>query len=123
MPFHPTQIERAELHVAVWDGGAGTVKDYFTLNGRALSIAGSGKHEVIYSRLKLDTKILRKGTNQIELLSNTEHHGIEVLLPGPARIVRRKQQPAGSGREKADPNALRQAAMNCTLSRDAPPRF
>ena len=87
----PGAIERAELHVVVWDGGAGQVKDYFTLNGHPLPVAGEGKHDVIYSALKLDPSLLKKGTNKIVLLSDTEHHGIEVLLPGPALMIRSKR--------------------------------
>jgi len=87
----PGAIERAELHVVVWDGGAGQAKDYFTLNGHPLRVAGGGKHDVIYSTLKLDPSLLKKGTNQIVLLSDTEHHGIEVLLPGPALMIRSKR--------------------------------
>lgn len=87
----PARIKRAELHVVVWDGGAGTVKDYFTLNGQPLAVAGAGRHDVIYSRVPLDPKLLKKGTNRIELLSDTEHHGIEILLPGPALLVRYRE--------------------------------
>jgi hypothetical protein len=83
-------IDKAELHIVVWDGGAGMVEKYFTLNGHFLHVAGTGKHDVIYSRLTLDPTWLKRGANQIELLSDTEHHGIEVLLPGPALIVRTK---------------------------------
>jgi hypothetical protein len=84
----PARIEQAELHVAVWDGGAGTVQNYFTLNGRPLAVAGGGKHDTIYSRVTLEPSWLKRGENRIELLSDTEHHGIEVLLPGPAIVVR-----------------------------------
>jgi uncharacterized repeat protein (TIGR03806 family) len=93
LDVNPGQIEQAELHVVAWDGGAGTVKDYFTLNGRAFPVAGGGKHDVIYSRLTVDPGLLRKGTNHLELLSDTEHHGIEILLPGPALVVRSRQGP------------------------------
>ncbi len=112
LDIEPTQIERAELHVVTWDGGAGQVKNYFTLNGHALPVAGNGKHDVLYSRLKLDPKRLRKGDNTIELLSDTEHHGIEVLMPGPALTIRRKGPPAERPPAKADPDALRRAATN-----------
>lgn len=84
----PSSIERAELHVVVWDGGRGTVEDYFTLNGRALPVAGQGRHDVIYSQVPLEPALLRRGPNLVRLLSDTEHHGIEVLLPGPAIVVR-----------------------------------
>ncbi|MBI3281379.1 MAG: VCBS repeat-containing protein [Acidobacteria bacterium] len=90
----PASIERAELHVVVWDGGRGTVEAYFTLNGQGLPVAGEGKHDTIYSRLPLDPKLLKGGLNHIELRSDTEHHGIEVLRPGPALMVRYKTVPS-----------------------------
>ena len=86
----PARIERAELNVVLWDGGAGNVKDYFTLNGTPLAVAGSSKDDVLYRQLAIDPKILKRGTNRIEVLSDTEHHGIEVLLPGPALMIRSK---------------------------------
>lgn len=88
----PEQIERAELHVVTWTGGPGNVKNYFTLNGHPFPVAEGTRHEVIYSRLPVDPKVLKQGANQIELLSDTEHHGIEVFLPGPALMVRSKGQ-------------------------------
>lgn len=87
----PAGIEAAELHTVVWDGGAGTVKDCFKLNGAPFRVAGGGRHDTIYTRLPVDPKLLRRGANKIELLSDTEHHGIEVLKPGPALIVRSRR--------------------------------
>jgi hypothetical protein len=89
----PGRIEQAELHMVVWDGGAGTVNDYFTVNGRSIPVAGTGKHDVIYSRSRLDPRLLERRTNRLELRSDTEHHGIEVLMPGPALMVRRLVEP------------------------------
>ena len=86
----PARIERAELNVVIWDGGVGNVKNYFTLNGTSLSVAGSGKQDVLYRQIAIDPKLLKRGTNRIELLSDTEQHGIEVLLPGPALMIRSK---------------------------------
>jgi hypothetical protein len=86
----PASVERAELHVVIWDGGRGTVEDYFTLNGKGLPVARDGRHDTIYSRLPIDPKLLVRGTNRIELRSDTEHHGLEVLLPGPSLIIRSK---------------------------------
>ncbi len=84
----PGIIERAELHIVIWDGGSGTVKSPFTLNGVPLAVAGNGRHDVLYQVLPLNPSILRKGENRFEVFSDTEHHGIEVLLPGPALMVR-----------------------------------
>ncbi len=86
----PARIERAELHVVLWDGGAGTGTESFTLNGTPLAVAGHGKQDVLYRQLTIDPKILKRGTNRIELLSDTGEHGLEVLLPGPALMIRSK---------------------------------
>jgi len=86
----PSEIEAVELHVVSWTGGAGTVEDYFTLNGHPLPVAEGHDHELVYSRIELDPTILRKGRNEIELVSDTEHHGIEIMLPGPALVMRKR---------------------------------
>lgn len=90
MERDPASIERAELHVAVWDGGRGKTAEPFTLNGRALPVAGGGRHDLLYRVLPVDPAWLVRGPNEIRLLCDTEHHGIEVLRPGPALVVRAK---------------------------------
>ena len=87
----PARIEKAELHVVTWTGGAGTVKEYFKLNGVHYPVAEGARHELVYSRLPADPRNLRRGLNRIELLSDTQHHGIEVINPGPALMVRYRQ--------------------------------
>ena len=86
----PSDFGAVELHVVAWTGGAGSVAKYFTLNGRHFPIAEGSGHEVVYSRLPVDPAILVAGVNRIELLSDSEHHGIEILAPGPALVIRRK---------------------------------
>ena len=87
LDLDPARIERAELNVVTWAGGAGTVKEYFKLNGVHYPVAEGSRHELIYSRLPVDPKTLKRGLNRIELLSDTEHHGIEIIYPGPALMV------------------------------------
>ena len=87
----PARIEKAELHVNAWTGGAGNVKDYFKLNGHHFAVAEGVNHEFSYSRLDVPPPVLRHGINEIELLSDTEHHGIEILLPGPCLMVRSRK--------------------------------
>ncbi|HAK93508.1 MAG TPA: hypothetical protein DCM87_00470 [Planctomycetes bacterium] len=88
LDIDPARVTRAELHCVAWTGGAGAVEEYFTLNGMLFPIAEGSRHEVEYSRLAVDPRLLRRGRNPVDLLSDTEHHGIEILLPGPALIIR-----------------------------------
>ncbi|TFG72484.1 MAG: hypothetical protein E4H27_02535 [Anaerolineales bacterium] len=85
----PDDIEQAELHVLIWDGGAGTTKKPLTLNGHDLPVASSGAHDVLYRKITIQPRQLQGGMNTISLLSDTEHHGIEILLPGPCLVLRR----------------------------------
>jgi hypothetical protein len=87
----PASVERATLHVVIWDGGRGEVEAPFNLNGHSLPVAGDGNHDVLYRQIELDPNLLRRGENEIRLLSDTEHHGIEVLRPGPALMVRTRE--------------------------------
>ena len=90
LDIQPYQIERAELHVVLWDGGSGNVDSPFILNGHPLSVTGEGRHDVIYRKVAIDPEWLRV-RNEISLLSDTEHHGIEVLLPCPMLTIRSKE--------------------------------
>lgn len=82
------RIEAAELYVISWTGGAGEVKNYFTINGHPFPVAEGSGHTRQFNRLPVDPRILKMGANTIELLSDTEHHGIEILYPGPALMIR-----------------------------------
>ena len=90
LDVNPEDIEQVELHVVSWTGGAGKVEEYFKLNGHFIPIAEGSGHEVEYSVTPIDASWLVKGENRFELVSDTEHHGIEILLPGPALMVRSK---------------------------------
>lgn len=85
----PDKIEKAELHILIWDGGEGQIKDHFKFNGKPLPLAsGKHAHDVIYRIFEIDPSLIKAGENTIELRSDTEHHGIEVLLPGPELVIR-----------------------------------
>jgi hypothetical protein len=87
-----SEIESAELHIRIWDGGEGEVKEPFKLNGVPYKItSGKAVHDLVYTINKVDTKTLKQGLNELQLLSDTEHHGIEVCWPGPALIIRFKK--------------------------------
>lgn len=92
LPWEPGRIRRAELHVVTWTGGAGTVRDYFTLNGRPLPVAEGHAHAVQWNRIALEPGLLRAGVNEVVLRSDTVHHGIEVFLPSPALVIRTRDR-------------------------------
>lgn len=72
------------------DLGWDRVKEYFMLNGKHFPVADGSKHVPQFSRVPVDPSLLKPGENTIELLSATEHHGIEIIYPGPALMVRYK---------------------------------
>ena len=91
LDIDPSKIERVELCVVTWTGGPGQVKDYFTLNGKHFPIADGTQHLPQYNHLPVEPSLLKAGDNTLELLSDTEHHGIEITYPGPALMVRYRQ--------------------------------
>ncbi len=88
----PDRIERAELHIVLWDGGRGRAEHPVTLNGHPVPAAGDGRHDVLYRRMEIAPSLLKRGANHLEVFSDTEHHGLEVLLPGPALMVRSRSR-------------------------------
>lgn len=92
LPVAPEEIEQAELYLRIWDGGEGNIKEPFRLNGIPYKITqGDAPHDLVNTKRPVSAANLNQGKNYIELLSDTEHHGIEICLPGPALIVRYKK--------------------------------
>jgi len=91
LPADLSSLIRAQLMVKIWDGGEGGVREPFKLNGHPYSAtSGRAIHDVVLTIAEVNPEHLRPGKNEITLLSDTEHHGIEVLLPGPVLIARYK---------------------------------
>ena len=92
VPHDPADVERAELHVVLWDGEHGDNADLVTLNGEVLPGAiGPGDHETYYRVVPIPPGLLKRGPNEFAVRAETTHHGIEVLAPGPAIAVRAKR--------------------------------
>ncbi len=110
----PDSLLAAELHVVAWTGGAGTVANYFTLNGEHLPIAEGEGHETVYSRLPIEPSLLQRGPNKIVLRSDTTHHGIEIMLPGPTLVVRYRDTTESTSPEDpiGDTTTLNQSPPN-----------
>ena len=89
LPQGLSTLERARLYLKVWDGGQGTVEHAFTINGHPYDVvSGRAVHDVVFTATEVDLAHLKPGVNEIALLSDTQHHGIEVLLPGPCFVLR-----------------------------------
>ncbi len=89
LPSDLSGVVQARLIVKIWDGGEGTVQTPFKINGHPYSItSGRAIHDVVFTDVEVDPAHLKTGTNTLTVLSDTEHHGIEVLLPGPCLVVR-----------------------------------
>jgi hypothetical protein len=89
LPRNLANVESARLMIRVWDGGEGTVAEHFKINGNPYSItSGRANHDLVFTNVEVDINHLKAGENTLTLLSDTEHHGIEVLLPGPCIVLR-----------------------------------
>lgn len=89
LPKDISSIQCARLMIKIWDGGEGKVKEPFKINGHSYPITSRrAVHDVVFTIAEVNPEYLKPGKNQINLLSDTEHHGIEVLLPGPVLIAR-----------------------------------
>jgi hypothetical protein len=89
LPHNLADVESARLMIRIWDGGEGTVKGPFKLNGHPYSItSGKAIHDLVFTNVEVNIEHLKAGANTLTLLSDTEHHGIEVLLPGPFLVLR-----------------------------------
>jgi hypothetical protein len=92
LPENISLLQRAQLMIKIWDGGEGKVKEPFKINGYPYPITSRrAVHDVVFTVVEVKPEHLQPGKNQITLLSDTEHHGIEVLLPGPVLIARYKE--------------------------------
>jgi hypothetical protein len=82
-------VERAELWIKIWNGGAGQTAEPFKINGYAYDVAdGVRNRNITFTRLPVAREHLRPGDNEITLLCDTEHHGMEIVLPGPVLLLK-----------------------------------
>lgn len=96
-------IMEARLFHRTWNGGddeaaGGTIDRPLGVNG-SLYRCGGKNHFFALSNRPIAVSGLRQGRNDIRYTSTTVHHGIEVLWPGPALILRYVR----GGEQVADP--------------------
>lgn len=81
------QIQEATLHLRTWNGYNHGDSTIVRINGHRIQLPGVN-HNYAYVVHPVDGNILQPGKNVVEFESTTEHHGVEILWPGPALIVR-----------------------------------
>lgn len=79
-------VEEAYLALRTWHGWDGH-HNPMQFNGRALKIEGI-KHHYKFNLHPLAPDLLRTGANTLDFASDTKHHMLEVLWPGPALLIR-----------------------------------
>jgi hypothetical protein len=80
------------LYHRTWNAGddeaaGGNIDRPLNVNGKAFKCFGNN-HFFALSSVPVPVSVLIRGSNEISYTSDTEHHGIEVLWPGPALIIR-----------------------------------
>ena len=91
---------RAELVIDYWAGHPGTTNPRFRLNKHKwvpliVELAGADRPVPDYTaqlNLRVDVPLdhLQDGHNLLSFKSATEHHGCQLLWPGPSILVRHK---------------------------------
>ena len=85
------EITEAAVHLRTWHGWDGD-HDPIQINEHAMPIDGKN-HFYDYDLLEIPPSALRPGENVFRVHSETEHHQLEVLWPGPALVTRSPKQP------------------------------
>jgi hypothetical protein len=80
------QATEATVHLRTWNG----IEDNFVLNDSYSSPIGGNNHFFGYSIREIPVSVVVNGANKISFTSPTEHHGPEILWPGPVIMVRFK---------------------------------
>ncbi|MCS7239541.1 MAG: hypothetical protein NZ899_14940 [Thermoguttaceae bacterium] len=87
--YQPQSVVEASLHYRTWHGWDQHHAPY-RLNEYQRAHEGKN-HHYHYHIHEIPASALRPGENSFEIFSQTEHHMLEVLWPGPALIIRWKR--------------------------------
>ncbi|MFT5232001.1 MAG: hypothetical protein ACI9UK_000142 [Candidatus Krumholzibacteriia bacterium] len=83
--------ESARLHVATWNGVSGQAESgegfWTRLNGWTTPVYGED-HRFSFDRIEVPLNNVQNGNNTVEFYSESSHHGVEILWPGPGMLVR-----------------------------------
>ena len=78
-----SRVTLATVHLRTWNG----YNERFRVNDYETDI-GSENHNYAHTTHAVPTSAIRNGDNVIEFFSDTQHHGVEILYPGPMLTLR-----------------------------------
>jgi hypothetical protein len=81
----PQDAAAARLVLATWNGDH---CEDLSVNGVALAGRLGRSHNYALDVVDVPVRILLPGENVVSTFSSTEHHGVEVMWPGPVLFVR-----------------------------------
>lgn len=81
-----SDAQAARLWLPTWNG---VQCDRIAWNETTVAARVGADHDLSYDTIELPPALLRAGFNSFHTWSETDHHGIEVLWPGPVLRVRR----------------------------------
>ncbi len=90
--YNPENVVEASLHYRTWHGWDKHHAPYL-LNDYSRPHEGKNHHYHYHIHL-IPPEVLRAGENHFTIFSETDHHMLEILWPGPALIIRERQQHA-----------------------------
>lgn len=89
LPDDISRIEKVQLKLKNWGQHSGSNQNPFQLNGHPYSLFLNEKWRILaFSSMDVSLDHLKPGENEILVFSDTQHHGLEIFLPGPVLLVR-----------------------------------
>ncbi|GAB5519927.1 MAG: hypothetical protein RhofKO_21780 [Rhodothermales bacterium] len=85
--YDASQTEWVTVHLRAWNGDDHGESTQIQINDWHGTISGVD-HQYNYSVQRIPPDALKPGVNTLTFTSVTHHHGVELLWPGPALIVR-----------------------------------
>jgi len=86
--IEPARVIDAQIHWRTWAEKAGE----WVLNG-ARGTTGGGDHEYAFEHFPVAAQALTPGVHELTVTLESEHHGVEILWPGPVITVEYEKQP------------------------------
>ncbi len=93
IPDNIANIQKAQLVIKNWGRHHGHNKDPFKFNDLPYDLFSEVVSRLLaFSRINVSTGDLLPGKNTFSVFSDTEHHSLEMFLPGPVLIVKEKRK-------------------------------